>query len=121
MRKASATVVGVMWIGLATALAEAQAPLRDSQYALTTTRVSETFAPARWSGIVANVTLLMRRSSLPLAAGPRSFYPIACHAWYLGPARVAPGQSAPAGKNAQEAHSTASSCGPAWYGRSLVP
>jgi cytochrome c oxidase cbb3-type subunit III len=33
MRKASATVVGVMWIGLATALAEAQAPLHDSQYA----------------------------------------------------------------------------------------
>jgi mono/diheme cytochrome c family protein len=33
MRKASATVVGVMLIGLATALAEAQAPLHDSQYA----------------------------------------------------------------------------------------
>ena len=33
MRKACATVVGVMWIGLATALAEAQAPLHDSQYA----------------------------------------------------------------------------------------
>src|SRR6185295_8701892 len=33
MRKASATVVGVMWIGLAMALAEAQAPLHDSQYA----------------------------------------------------------------------------------------
>jgi cytochrome c oxidase cbb3-type subunit III len=33
MRKASATVVGVMLIGLATALADAQAPLHDSQYA----------------------------------------------------------------------------------------
>jgi len=32
MRKA-VTVVGVIWIGLATALAEAQAPLHDSQYA----------------------------------------------------------------------------------------
>jgi cytochrome c oxidase cbb3-type subunit 3 len=33
MRKAFATVVGVMWIGLATALGEAQAPPHDSQYA----------------------------------------------------------------------------------------
>ena len=33
MRKASATVVGVMCIGLATALAEGQTPRPDSQYA----------------------------------------------------------------------------------------
>ena len=33
MRKAAVTVVGVMWIGLATAPAQGQAPLHDSQYA----------------------------------------------------------------------------------------
>jgi hypothetical protein len=82
---------------------------------------SEALLPQSWSGIVANVTLLVRTSWLPLAAVPRSVLPnctsclvprtCTCRTWPIGSTEEKRARGPRHGVQLRTA----------WYGRSLVP